>query len=222
MGMPSNEVLPKFEGKLEEVYRDDDLVVVNKPPFFLSVPGRHPENFDSVQSRIQQGYPEAMAAHRLDLDTSGLMTVALHKEALKRIQRQFQDRAVDKEYVAVVYGIVEADSGEVNLPLRCDWPNRPKQMVCYEHGKNALTKYEVIARDQGALTTRLRLIPITGRSHQLRVHTMEIGHPILGCDLYAHEQALQASDRLLLHARYLKFHHPMTGHVLEFVKEPEF
>ncbi len=220
--MPSNEALPKYEGEVEELYRDEHIVVVNKPPFFLSVPGRHPDNFDSVQSRMQQGYPEAMAAHRLDLDTSGIMIVALHKEALKLVQRQFQDREVEKEYVAVVYGLVEEDQGEVTLPLRCDWPNRPRQMVCYEHGKNAHTKFEVISRDKQAQTTRLRLIPITGRSHQLRVHTKEMQHPILGCDLYAHEEALAMSPRLLLHARYLKFKHPISGDVMEIVKEAEF
>ena len=218
--MPSNEALPKYEGDLEELYRDEDIVVVNKPPFFLSVPGRHPDNYDSVQSRMQVGYPEAMAAHRLDLDTSGIMTVALHKEALKRVQKQFQDREVEKEYIAVVYGEVEQEQGEIALPLRCDWPNRPRQMVCYEHGKNALTQYEVISREEGR--TRLRLIPITGRSHQLRVHTMELGHPILGCDLYAHEEALALSPRLLLHARYLQIKHPMTGEVLSFTSEPPF
>jgi len=218
--MPSNEALPKYEGELEELYRDEDIVVVNKPPFFLSVPGRHPENFDSVQSRIQADVPEAMAAHRLDLDTSGIMIVALHKEALKLVQKQFQERLVDKEYIAVVDGIVKQDTGEVQLPLRCDWPNRPKQMVCYEHGKNAHTKYEVIERSEGS--TRLRLIPITGRSHQLRVHTMEIGHPILGCDLYATPEALVRSDRLLLHARHLRFKHPISGEQMEFINEAEF
>jgi len=220
--MPSNEVLPRYEGELEEVFRDEDIVVVNKPPFFLSVPGRHPGNFDSVQSRIQAEAPEAMAAHRLDLDTSGLMIVARHKEALRRVQRQFQDRLVEKDYIAVVHGLVEADTGEITLPLRCDWPNRPRQMVCYEHGKKALTRYEVISRDASTPSTRLRLIPITGRSHQLRVHTREIGHPILGCDLYATPEALALSPRLLLHARYLSFHHPMTEERLELCIEPEF
>jgi len=220
--MPSNEALPEFTGILEELYRDKDLVVVNKPPFFLSVPGRHPDNYDSVQSRIQGNHPEAMAAHRLDLDTSGVMIVALHKDALKKIQRQFQDRDVKKEYTAVVYGIVEQDSGEIDYPLRCDWPNRPKQMVCYEHGKSAQTMYQVIERNETLNQTRLLLTPITGRSHQLRVHTMKIGHPILGCDLYAHSEALGMSSRLLLHAHYLEFNHPTSGETLVFRNEPEF
>lgn len=220
--MPSNEALPKFTGELEELYRDNDLVVVNKPPFFLSVPGRHPDNFDSVQSRIQRDHPEAMAAHRLDLDTSGIMVIALHKEALKQIQKQFQDRTVKKEYIAVVHGIVEPDQGEIDLPLRCDWPNRPRQMVCYEHGKPAQTIYTVIHRNEAKNLTRLLLTPITGRSHQLRVHTMQIQHPILGCDLYAHEEALAMATRLLLHARLLEFNHPSSGEALSFINEPEF
>ncbi len=220
--MASIDVLPKFEGDLEELYRDEDLVIVNKPEFFLSVPGRLPDNYDSVQSRYQEEAPEAMAAHRLDLDTSGIMTVALHKEALKRIQKQFQDRVVDKEYIAEVYGIVEQDTGEIDLPIIVDWPNRPRQMVCYETGKPSLTKWEVISRDVENNSTRLRLLPITGRSHQLRIHTREIGHPILGCDLYAHDKALARSPRLLLHARYIKFAHPMTGDPIEITSEAPF
>lgn len=220
--MPSNEVLPKFEGELEFLYRDDDLAVVNKPPLFLSVPGRHPGNFDSVQSRLQVECPAAMAAHRLDLDTSGIMVVALHKEALRQLQRQFQERLVFKEYVAVVYGIVEEDEGEIELPLRGDWPNRPKQMVCYEHGKQAHTYYSVLERDEERHQTRMLLRPVTGRSHQLRVHMREIQHPILGCDLYAHAAALAMSSRLLLHASRLEFLHPMTGKNMRFSAEPTF
>lgn len=222
MSMSSNEVLPRYEGELEFLYRDDDLVVVNKPQMFLSVPGRHPGNFDSVQSRIQAEHPAAMCAHRLDLDTSGIMVVTLHKDSLRGLQKQFQDRTVYKEYIAVVYGLVEQERGEIDLPLRCDWPNRPLQMVCHEQGKNALTRYEVLTRNEEAGTSRLLLKPHTGRSHQLRVHMKEIEHPILGCDLYAHETALGMSPRLLLHARYLRFEHPITGESLEITCEAEF
>ena len=208
--MPSNEVLPPYKGQLEFLYRDEDLTIVNKPPMFLSVPGRHPGNFDSVQSRIQNDYPDAMCAHRLDLDTSGIMAVTHNKESLRDLQKQFQEREVVKEYVAVVYGLLEQDYGEVNLPLRCDWPNRPLQMVCYEHGKNALTEYAVISKNEMENTSRLLLKPFTGRSHQLRVHMKELKHPILGCDLYAHVEALSMSRRLLLHATKLKFNHPRS------------
>lgn len=220
--MPSSEVIPPYKEELTFHYRDADLAVVEKPPLFLSVPGRHPGNYDSVQSRVQMEYPEAMCAHRLDLDTSGIIVVAQHKEALKRIQRQFSEREVKKEYHAVVYGLVEKDRGSIDLPLRCDWPNRPRQMVCYEHGKNALTHYEVLERDEEGHRTRVLLRPHTGRSHQLRVHLRELGHPILGCDLYAHEKALSLSPRLLLHASYLSFSHPMSGEALEFRSVPEF
>lgn len=220
--MPSNEVLPPYEGELEYLYEDSDIIVVNKPPFFLSVPGRHPGNFDSVQSRIQKDFPESMCAHRLDLDTSGIMIVALHKEALRNMQKQFQDRTVEKEYIAEVYGLMDDDGGSVEFPLRCDWPNRPLQMVCYEHGKHALTNYEVISRDAEKETSRLLLKPVTGRSHQLRIHMRELKHPILGCDLYAHDEALLMSPRLLLHARKISFKHPMSGKAMEIIQEPEF
>ena len=218
--MPSDQVLPKYTGTLEYLYQDEDIIIVNKPEFFLSVPGKHPENFDSVQSRIQQDFPEAMCAHRLDLDTSGIMTVALHKEALRRIHRQFQERTVYKEYIAIVYGSLELDEGKIELPLRCDWPNRPRQMVCHEDGKYALTHYTVLSRDE--VSSRLLLKPMTGRSHQLRVHMKELGHPILGCDLYAHEKALSMSPRLLLHASKLTLEHPMTKQSLTIINSPLF
>jgi len=219
--MPSDQVLPKYTGSLEYLYHDEDIIIVNKPEFFLSVPGKHPGNYDSVQSRIQQDYPEAMCAHRLDLDTSGIMTIALHKEALRRIHRQFQERAVYKEYIAVVYGHPELDEGSIELPLICDWPNRPRQMVCHENGKYALTNYTVLSREENN-RSRVLLKPLTGRSHQLRVHLKELGHPILGCDLYAHPEALSMSPRLLLHASLLTIQHPMSGEKMTIQNRPLF
>ena len=220
--MPSDEILPPYEGTLEFLFRDEDIAVVNKPPFFLSVPGRHPGNYDSVQSRVQADYPEAMCAHRLDLDTSGIMIVALHKDALRGLQRQFQERKTYKEYVAEVYGLIDEESGSIDLPLRCDWPNRPLQMVCHEQGKNALTHWSVISKNVDLGTSRLLLKPVTGRSHQLRVHMKELKHPILGCDLYAHKTALEMSPRLLLHASKLTFRHPSSDEEITIISTPEF
>jgi len=220
--MPSDEILPPFEGEIEFLFKDDDIAIVNKVPFFLSVPGRHPGNYDSVQSRIQKDYPESMCAHRLDLDTSGIMIVALHKDALRVLHRQFQERKTYKEYVAEVYGLVSEDRGSIDLPLIADWPNRPRQKVCYEDGKNALTHWSVTSRNHDLKTTRLLLNPITGRSHQLRLHMKEFKHPILGCDLYAHDAALAMSPRLLLHASKLSFTHPTTGEKMTIESAPEF
>lgn len=220
--MPSDTALPYCEKEVEILYQDGDIMFVNKPEYLLSVPGRLPANFDSVFYRIQQLVPETRMAHRLDLDTSGIMIIAMHLDALRDLSRQFQERTVKKSYTAVVHGIITEDEGSVDLPLRCDWPNRPRQMVCYEHGKNALTHYKVIERNEENNTTRVELLPITGRSHQLRVHMLELGHPILGCDLYAHEEALAMSPRLLLHATTLEIKHPVTGQQILGYCQPEF
>ena len=158
--------------------------------------------------------------HRLDLDTSGIMVIPLDKPTHAHISRQFQQRRVEKTYHAVVYGVVEADAGEVELPIRCDWENRPLQMIDHERGKYALTRYEVLERFEDR--TRLLLKPVTGRSHQLRIHMRELGHPILGCDMYAHEAALGMADRLMLHATTLAFEHPATGDWFSGECAPDF
>ncbi|NQZ07184.1 MAG: RNA pseudouridine synthase, partial [Algicola sp.] len=152
--------------------------------------------------------------------TSGLMVMALTKAAHREISRQFQHRETKKNYIARVYGHIEQDEGSIELPLICDWPNRPKQMVDFERGKHALTHWQVIDRE--GQQTRVSLTPITGRSHQLRVHMLSIGHPILGDRLYAHEQALAAAPRLQLHAKWLAFTHPQSGEAVEFNAECPF
>lgn len=202
-------IVPHSQEPIRILYSDDDLLIVDKPCFLLSTPGRHPVNRDSMISRLRVRFPGVDAAHRLDLDTSGLLIVPKHKIALAKVNRLFQERAVSKEYRAVVWGCVEQDSGEVDLPIARDWVNRPKQKICAETGKPSLTKFEVLAR--GTDRTLLRLLPITGRSHQLRIHMRELGHPIMGCDMYAHDAAHKASERLLLHATRIAFTHPSTG-----------
>ncbi|WP_296251878.1 RluA family pseudouridine synthase [uncultured Stenotrophomonas sp.] len=197
---------------------DGALLVVDKPAGLLSVPGRLPENQDCVVSRLQQDYPDALTVHRLDQVTSGLMLYARGKAMQVALSKQFEQRQVSKRYEALVQGLVEAESGEIDLPLICDWPNRPKQMVSFELGKPSLTRWQVLARDTAAQTTRVELEPVTGRSHQLRLHLASIGHPIVGDVMYG---ALPAS-RVCLHARRLGFVHPLSGAALEFVSECPF
>lgn len=201
-------------------YVDDDILVVDKPTLLLSVPGRGPEKQDCLLSRLQPEYGEVLAVHRLDWETSGLMVLARNKEAHRHLSRQFQEREVEKRYIAMVFGQVEADRGEVNLPLICDWPNRPKQKVDFELGKPSLTRWELLQRDNDR--SRLLLMPVTGRSHQLRVHLLSMGHPILGDPLYAEGEALTMAERLLLHAKWLQFCHPACDRVMEFESSPPF
>lgn len=213
-------LVPHSQEAIAILYEDSDLLLVRKPDLLLSIPGRHPLNRDCLISRLQRVYPTASIVHRLDLDTSGIMVIPLNRATHAHISRQFQERKVSKKYVAVVYGVVEMDRGEVDLPIACDWANRPRQMICHERGKTALTRYEVLER-QGD-RTRLLLKPVTGRSHQLRIHMRELGHPILGCDMYAHDEALAMGGRLMLHATVLGFEHPTTGKWLRGECPPEF
>ena len=213
-------LVPHSQEEIVILYEDADLLLVRKPDLLLSIPGRHPLNKDCLITRLQQHYPTASIVHRLDLDTSGIMVIPLNKPTHAHISRQFQQRKVEKTYHAVVYGVVERDKGEVNLPIARDWANRPRQMICQERGKSALTRYEVLQR--GTDRTRLLLKPITGRSHQLRIHMRELGHPILGCDMYAHETALAMANRLMLHATTLGFEHPTTGEWLQGECPPDF
>lgn len=193
------------------LHADDDILVVIKPSGLLSVPGRYLK--DCVQHRVAFDYADAMIVHRLDLDTSGVMVLTRSKRAAQSLSRQFREREVGKEYVAVVWGRLDADSGTLDFPLAPDPVARPRHVVSAE-GREAITDFEVEFR--GANSTRVRLKPRTGRSHQLRVHLSHIGHPILGCDLYAHDEALKASARLMLHAERLSFRHPSNGDIVEF------
>lgn len=186
--------------KLEIVCQDEDIFVINKPPHLLSVPGRGAEKYDSVQSRCAAISPGAVAVHRLDMATSGIMLVAKHKAAERFYKNLFAERQTEKRYIAVVHGEVTHNSGQIDFPLTADWENRPRQKICYQHGKPSLTAFRVLSRKQGR--TRLMLMPYTGRSHQLRVHLSGIGHPIVGDEWYAYPQDC-AEPRLLLHAGFL-------------------
>lgn len=205
---------PPVEPWLEILHRDEDLLVVNKPSGLLSVPGKAAEHADCVEARAREACPEARIVHRLDMDTSGILVLAMNAAAHRHLGLQFERRKTKKTYVARVWGQVAGDEGEVDLPLICDWPNRPKQMVCHERGKPALTRWKVVDRDE--VTTRVRLFPFTGRSHQLRVHMLALGHPILGDRFYAEAEALDAFDRLALHAEELTLHHPADGRLVTF------
>lgn len=211
---PLEFIAPPCTDEIKILFVDKHCLLIDKPSGLLSVPGRHPENRDCAISRIQQTYPDALIVHRLDMDTSGLMILARGKESHRHFSIQFQDRLVDKTYMAWVEGVVKNDNGSMDQPLRCDWPNRPKQMIDYQLGKTALTHYTVITRDNANNRTLLALKPVTGRSHQLRVHTAAIGHPILGCRFYGTASAIKASERLLLHASQLTITHPSTNEPL--------
>ena len=202
-------LVPHSQSPIRLIYDDTDLLLIDKPHHLLSVPGRHPLNHDSLIQRLQPRYTDVQAVHRLDLDTSGLMVVPKRHESLSELARQFQRRQIEKEYTAIVWGEVAEDRGSIELPIATDWTNRPKQLICEERGKYALTHYEVLKR--GNNRSLIKLKPVTGRSHQLRIHMQSLGHPIIGCDMYAHPEALEASDRLLLHATRLKLCAPSTG-----------
>lgn len=203
-------------------YVDDALIVVDKPAGLLSVPGRSPEHADCLASRIQAAFPDARIVHRLDMATSGLLLMARGTEMERRLSIAFQKRQVDKEYLAVVAGRPQPERGEIRLPLMTDWPNRPRQKVDREAGKASFTEYALAAYHPADDTSRVKLIPHTGRSHQLRVHMQAIGHPILGDELYADPAHRMAAARLLLHATSLGLAHPRTGLRLSFESPAPF
>ena len=191
------------------------LLGINNPTLLLSGPGRAEDNRDCLVTRLQEnGYPEARIVHRLDWETSGLIVLARDPDSHRELSRQFHDRETEKAYTALCWGQPATDSGSIDLPLRYDPPTKPRHVVDHEQGKHALTHWKVIARY--AEYCRVELTPITGRSHQLRVHMLSIGHPLLGDRLYAHEQALQAHERLCLHASMLSLTHPQSGERLRF------
>lgn len=211
--------LPPMSPYLDVIYQDNDIVVLNKASGILSVPGRLPEHQDCLQHRVQRVLPTATIVHRLDMATSGIMIMALNKPAHVAISRQFEQRKTQKSYLARVFGHVQEREGSIDFPLICDWPNRPKQMVDHENGKKALTHYRVISHSTShdePNSTLLELTPVTGRSHQLRVHMLAIGHPILGDRLYAPKEALVMRKRLQLHALNLSLFHPVTEQAITF------
>lgn len=204
------------------VYCDADLLVVDKPAELLSVPGRRVEHQDCLISRVQKYYPDALIVHRLDMSTSGLMVLARNVDAQRQLNRQFEQRLIKKTYLAIVSGQVRPAKGKIDLPLSCDWPNRPRQMVDQSLGKAARTEYLSLSYDELSNTSRIKLSPLTGRTHQLRVHMLALGHPILGDDLYADDVSLHKAERLLLHASALELSHPSTAKTMTFCLEAPF
>jgi len=207
---------------IERVHTDEHLVVAIKPAGMLAVPGRGADKQDCLSTRLQQEFPDALIVHRLDMATSGLIVFARGAEMQRKLSRLFHDRKVAKRYIALTAGKLEQQQGEVALPLIADWPNRPKQKVDAMSGKPALTRYRVLARTPDA--TRIELEPVTGRTHQLRVHLAAIGHPIAGDVLYGGNALYHGppAARLMLHASALSFVHPVSGEVLELHSAPPF
>ncbi|WP_439143314.1 RluA family pseudouridine synthase [Planktotalea sp.] len=205
---------------LDIIHDDHELLIVNKPAGLLSVPGKGEELADCLIARIQMVFPQALLVHRLDRDTSGVMVFALTRHAQRHLGLQFEKRMTQKTYVARVSGLLEPKTGAVELPLIVDWPKRPLQKVCHETGKNAHTDYRVMR--YGENETRVRLTPRTGRSHQLRVHMLALGHPILGDPFYASGAALTDHARLMLHSEELRVKHPDGGATHKFRAKAPF
>lgn len=211
---------PPTDPYLEIVYQDDDLLVLNKPSGLLTVPGKAAEHQDCLERRVQRVFPTARIVHRLDMATSGLVVMALSADSQRHLNRQFELRQTKKHYIARLEGLLAVSHGSVQLPLICDWPNRPKQMVCFQRGKPALTHFSLLSVENNS--SRVRLMPVTGRSHQLRVHMQWLGHPILGDKFYATASGLGAASRLQLHAEYLALVHPQSQQWLEFTASSPF
>ncbi len=205
---------------LPRLYEDESLIAIDKPAGLLSVPGRGEANRDCVASRVQAEWPDALVVHRLDQATSGVMLFGRGAAMQRALSIAFAERRVAKRYEAVVHGLVNDDEGEIDLPLVTDWPNRPRQKVDHDGGKASLTRWSVLSRDAVSRTSRLQLEPVTGRSHQLRVHLAAIGHAIVGDTLYAPPEA--GAPRLLLHACELRLQHPEQARTLRIASPLPF
>lgn len=211
---------------LDLLYADDALLVLDKPAGLLSVPGKGADKQDCLSARVQQHYPEALIVHRLDMATSGLMLMARHPEVQRHLNHAFSTRQVHKRYEAVVQGQINPSLmrddgwGVIDLPIAVDWPNRPLRIIDPLLGKTSITRWRISGKNQAGDNTRIELEPVTGRSHQLRVHLLALGHPILGDCLYAPTQT--QSSRLLLHACLLQLAHPRTGAPMRFESRVPF
>ncbi|EHL21812.1 pseudouridine synthase [Acidovorax sp. NO-1] len=215
----------QLAGGVQVVYEDADLLVLDKPAGLLCVPGRGPDKQDCLSARAQQRWPGALIVHRLDQATSGLVLMARHIDAQRQLSHAFAERQVHKRYQAVVQGLLySADRcwNEIELPIAADWERRPLRVVDAAKGKPSLTRWRLLAQDEAAFSSRVELEPVTGRTHQLRVHLAAIGHPILGDALYADETARQKTPRLLLHACVLEFVHPRHRAPCRFESAPGF
>lgn len=205
--------------ELSVLYADDAMLVLDKPAGLLSVPGRGDDKQDCLSTRAQCLYPDALVVHRLDMATSGLLLMARGAAAQRSLNHAFASRAVRKRYVAIVDGQLDAPSdgwGVIDLPIMADWPNRPRRVIDREHGKPSATRWRVLSHSASEETTRVELEPVTGRSHQLRVHLLALGHPILGDALYASARVQAMASRLLLHASSLELLHPVSAQAMRF------
>lgn len=210
---------PPTDPFLTILYADDDLLITSKPSGLLSVPGKPIEHADCLETRVISQYPTAKLVHRLDRGTSGLLIFGLNHQALRHLGLQFEKRYVEKSYTALVLGKVAEPGGTIDLPLRPDWKNRPKQIIDSDLGKSAITRWQLIGHEtrNGTDISRIALFPKTGRSHQLRVHMKALGHPILGDNFYGPGEAEALSPRLMLHAQELQFRHPTGGRTMKFI-----
>lgn len=207
------------------VFEDDALLVLDKPAGLLSVPGRGEDKQDCLSSRVQHRYPDALVVHRLDMATSGLMVFARSLSVQRSLNAAFANREVHKRYIAEVDGLMvptNAAWNTIDLPIIVDWPKRPLRIIDLEKGKPSQTRWRLVTQNPIRNTTRVELEPLTGRSHQLRVHLQALGHPILGDALYASPRVQSMADRLLLHACTLAFAHPLKAHALKFSSAPVF
>ena len=211
-------VAPRCNDRIEILYQDEAILLINKPSGLLSLSGKNPLNKDSVHYRLVQDFPNALLVHRLDFGTSGIMLVALSKEIVKHLNRQFSNRQVSKAYTAILHGQVEDDQGVIDFPIAKGV--FPRQAICFESGKHEQSKFEVIDRLEDR--TKVCFKPVTGRTHQLRIHSSAFGHPILGCDLYGSVQSQALSSRLMLHASRLIFKHPVSEQVMTFASASPF
>ena len=225
--MPTDDIpaLDNANAPPRALHEDDDLLVLCKPAGLLCVPGRGPDKQDCLSARAQQRWPGALIVHRLDQATSGLVLMARHADAQRRLSRAFEQREVRKRYVAVVQGHLGDIGGpwqDIHLPIAADWERRPLRVIDAAQGQPSHTRWRAVARGAMAGTTRIELEPITGRTHQLRVHLAALGHPILGDALYADAAVQARADRLLLHAAELALAHPVTGAPLQWQLAGDF
>jgi tRNA pseudouridine32 synthase/23S rRNA pseudouridine746 synthase len=213
-----NFVAPVCTDRVTILYQDEDILLINKPSGLLSLSGKNPLNWDSVHYRLVHGqvgvspaFPEAQLPHRLDFGTSGIMVVGVHAESTRQLNKQFQARKVQKRYVAILEDWLVEDHGQIDAPIGKEKGLFPRVKICHTSGKEAISEYTVIERLEQPRRSLVQFKPLTGRTHQLRIHSLEIGHPILGCDLYYSDHSRQMADRLLLHASDLYFEHPTNG-----------
>lgn len=219
--LPSLIYNPPPHTSLDILYQDEHLVVLNKPSGLLSVPGRGEDKQDCMLSRLQLEYTGALAVHRLDMPTSGILIFALNKESHRELSKLFQQRKIVKQYIAKVQGKLEYNTGIIEQPLITDWPNRPKQKIDYKSGKASTTRYKLLSHTEDN-SSIVQLQPVTGRSHQLRVHMSSLGHPILGDELYGTAESRNASSRLLLHSEAITFTHPVTHNIISLNSQADF